>query len=366
MDNNSHLIYKIQKYKDKLSKNIDHAKENLYKRKLDRYKKSIQTSHRNANIKNCIFNNIEDKLEPKFVGTRTVKICTYNIWGVEKFSKYSKLDKRLPHITDIIIKNEPDIVCLQEMSHITLKYFMSKPYIANNYYFSEIKPDLRIDGKIKSTITPIILTKIKPLSITRYLLETTEFGYPILVAEYPEFIVVNCHLQAGGKPYYKIDKDIDSFTTCRIKQIKSIKDILDKHNYKNKKTILTGDLNFDVDVEIESNTLSQLNLQDAWITLHKNKKGYTEDTTINSMRWNVTHRKKTVRYDVVLYKDVTPLQIKLIGDKPVFDIDIKDNDFREYAKNRNRDMNKMKTLNNKLQYWPSDHFGLICTFEYKN
>lgn len=336
---------------------------------------SIELRTKYTTITDCFLNkNYKKKLKPiRFKNfdnkdvKKKIRVMTYNIWGVENI-KIIKLEKRLPYIVKEILHYKPDIVCIQEMSRTALEYFKSNNKLINHYYFSEENPDLRPNGEIRATITTFVLSRFKP-KITKYLMETNMFGYPLIIVEYNNFLFANIHLQSGGESSFNLDDDVDvnSFMECRKKQLLYIKYILKKHNYQNKNTFVMGDFNFDLDREPEKYTLKKLHLQDTWKILMGNKNGFTENTDINKLRWNIKQKTKLVRYDAILYRgNISPIKMKIIGNKPIFYIDKNDKDFNDYIIKKNLDKNKIKLENNKLPYFPSDHFGIITEFEIMN
>ena len=80
--------------------------------------------------------------------------------------------------------------------------------------------------------------------------------------------------------------------------------------------------------------------QDVWGQLRSNEPGYTEDTSINRMRYLIKGKHKRVRFDRVLLKNMdqdfgwTASSIELIGTEPISP--------------------------NQPDVFPSDHFGLLC------
>lgn len=355
-----------------------------YKYKYDKYKLKFEllsraTTNKYQNVKNCkinkkykksfnpiYLNNILPKKMKKLYKFKKITICTYNIWSGQKFAHFSKLEKRLPYIVDEIIKNNPDIICIQEMSQQAIDYFKSRREINLNYFFFELKPDLRSNGENKSLDIPFVLSKYKPRNVTKYMLNTDSINWPFFVMEFTNLLVVNVQLQGGNKDSKGITKntDVDAFSKCRIQQIKDIRKVLENHKYNKNNIIFVGDLNFDPDKDIEKKELSAIGLKDAWRTINCDKDGFTEDTTINKMRWNIKHNRTKGRYDVILYggNKIKPTKIKMMGTQPVFSIDKDDCDFNKHILDNKLDFRFVKLTNGQIQYWPSDRFGLVAEF----
>lgn len=358
-----------------------------YKSKYHKYKSKyeslIHISRANLNkysdVKNCKINKKYNKcLGPIYLGgalpkrmkklqkLKKITICTYNIWSGQKFSSFSKLEKRLPYIVDEIVKDNPDIICLQEMSQQAIDYFKSRKEIFSEYFFFELEPDLREKGENKSLDIPFVLSKYKPRSVYKYMLETNHVNWPFLVLEFPNLIVVNVQLQGGNKDSQGITEktDISSFSKCRIQQLKDIKNVLDSYKYDTNNVVFVGDLNFDPDTDPEKEELSKLGLKDAWRVSKFDEKGFTEDTTTNKMRWNIKHKRTRGRFDVILFRGnkIKPTKIKMIGTQPVFTIDRNDYEFNKHITDNNLDFRFVKLTGDRIQYWPSDRFGLIAEF----
>jgi hypothetical protein len=77
---------------------------------------------------------------------------------------------------------------------------------------------------------------------------------------------------------------------------------------------------------------------DCWSTLRANDVGWTEDTEVNKMRFAIKPRKKQVRFDRILLSGAKwcPKTIEMLGTESIAGTD---------------------------DVFPSDHFGLRCTFE---
>lgn len=340
-----------------------------YKYKVEKYKSKINSllgGSKYSKIKNCKINKkYKKELNPIYLGGalpkkmktihkfKKITICTYNIWSNEKFAMFSKLEKRLPYIIDEIIKDDPDIICIQEMSQQAIDYFKSRKEIYTNYFFFEI--DLKKNDK--SSDIPFILSKYKPRNVTKYMLETESINWPFLIMEFTNLIVVNVQLQGGSEN----SNEMNSFTKCRIQQLSDINEILKNYTQN---IIFVGDINFNPDTDIEKDQLNKLLLTDAWKKLKSNDDGFTEDTTLNKMRWNTKHVRNRGRYDVILYRGnrIKPIKIRMIGVQPIFTIDKNDVDFNKHIDKNKLDKRFIKLTDDRIQYWPSDRFGLIADF----
>ena len=152
-----------------------------------------------------------------------------------------------------------------------------------------------------------------------------------------------------------------------------------KDNKINKPIIILGDFNTNLNGVSqdkinqpssneypELKAFTKLNLQDSWLEKYNNIGGFTEDTRINLMRWNVKFEEKKYRIDGIFYtkNKLKTNQIKIMGDKP---IDIDENMQKSFYDIRipnipNKD--KLIRKNNKLQLWASDHFAVMAELEF--
>jgi tyrosyl-DNA phosphodiesterase 2 len=100
-----------------------------------------------------------------------------------------------------------------------------------------------------------------------------------------------------------------------------------------------GDFNFCASWSEENDRIDPA-YQDVWNLLRGDEPGYTENTSINRMRYLVKGKHKHVRFDRILLKSSAPdsgwvaSSIELLGTEPVSP--------------EHQDV------------FPSDHFGLLC------
>jgi hypothetical protein len=260
---------------------------------------------------------------------KSFSICTYNIYSDEKIAGCSKLSKRLPYIVDEIIKNNPDIICLQQVSQIAIEYFKTRKELTCNYLFFEVNTDIE---------TSFVLSKYKPKTVLK-----RDINMSMIVIEFVNILIINIKLNENNK----------------MEQIKYIKKMLDKYNKKN--VILVGDLNFDYNIEDDliKKELVQIGFVD---TCYIDK--YTYDTTVNKMCWNLTYTRNRIRNNVILYKTskFKPDKIHLFGTQHVFSIDKNDAEVNKFITENNFDPRFIKLTNDKIPFWPSYSFGLAAQF----
>jgi exonuclease III len=330
---------------------------------VDNINKGIKYGYYTDNLhKRCnnIILNKEEIFNNTLLFPLIFSIMTYNIWGLPPKNNFIlKLMKiRINLIADIIIKNNPDIICFQEVSLIPL-YILKKKL--SSIYKYQYETNYFFDETIKRNreVETIIFSKYPVCNYQVYGLDgNLRYNNSLVRAEFNNFVLYNVYLQAGskkspGQEYYWFH-----YTRCRIDQIKRIKELIDKDT---KPVIICGDFNFHLDGGDDWLEYDEIKdyFKDSWKEIRKTE-GFTENTDINTMRWNIKFKEKKVRYDGILYKSdkIIPLTSKIVGTKPVplnkemTQLFIKNFVTDEYNKIK---YNNIKTIN----IFPSDHFGVI-------
>lgn len=224
-------------------------------------------------------------------------ICTYNVWSNE--DPVTLFEKRLPHIVDIITKDDPDIICLQDVSKSCIEYFKTRDEIVEYYYFIK-------KGRL------LVLSKYKPQKI--------KYAKTAIVVKYLNLVVVNF-----------------------VKNIPKV-------SYNN--VIYAGDFIKNV----------KHNLVDTYDE-KKNDWKWTTDTIVNKMGWNMNYKRILKRSSVILYKGkLLSNSVERIGEKMIFSINKTDGILLNYLKKNKMDKKYIKTTNEKVPYWGSIHFGLLARF----
>lgn len=289
------------------------------------------------------------------------KICTYNIWGIIKKDSpvfaLELLDKRMKMIAQEIIENNIDIICFQEMSHQAL---ISLHKYLHGYFTYDYEPTFNIKNRNKS-VENFVMSKFPVNSIKMYSLEGL-IGYynSVMVLSLDNCDIYNCYLQAGSKHTLGVNEHWFHYTRCRLNQLRFIKSLINKEN---KDCIVVGDFNFDLnnkdDEWFEVKEISELS--DSWTLCNPTDKGFTEDTDINYMRYNLKQMIKQLRFDGILFKSnkLKPISSKLIG----LNYELLDKDDSLLFTNLWLTKNKqIKYIDEKIPLFASDHFGLVTEF----
>ena len=303
-----------------------------------------------------------------------------NIWGLEyKFKTdegnifFNKtLEIRMNKIAQIILENDPDIICFQEMTSQTLKILSD---LTGNKYPFKFEPYFdtkKYNLSRGRTVEVYLFSKFLPKSVKHYDL-SGNLGYnnAVMIAEFDNLVVGCCYLQAGSKFSPGQSNYWMHYARCRMAELRSIKTLMSEYTHTKAK-ILVGDFNFHIGEDKlewpENFIIDEMQLIDAWKTLKGSDLGLTEDTAINKMRWNVKFMEKHFRYDGIFFSNnITPTNIKLLGND---EIPLSREDSELFIKYRVPNVPKKEDkiiFYNKserlLSLYPSDHFSVMATFE---
>ena len=307
-----------------------------------------------------------------------IKICSWNVWGLLKYKQPFmtwSINKRINNIIDIILKENIDILCLQEVS--TPVYKILRERIGDKYYFYEesINTEKTISERNRS-LEILFLSKIRAYKYTNYLLGgNLNYKNNLSVLEFPNFVIFGCYFQAGSK--YSIGQENKWFhySRCRSEQLEILFQEIRK--YKQEKMVILGDINFHLDGVIEDwpevgnlQKLKEYGFIDSYRSLFPNieaNPGFTEDTQLNLMRYNSKFLDKQFRYDGILSKGLTPVDCKILGTNQIrLTTDEIANMIDQFVYIENIDkIRVVKSVENpdgELALWPSDHFGILTHF----
>jgi endonuclease/exonuclease/phosphatase family metal-dependent hydrolase len=323
------------------------------------------------------------------------KVATYNIWGLyrkktpkkdEENNKYDELNSfveetikiRMKHISEEILRSKPDVVCFQEMSDIAYGILNEKIGSIYKYKYEKNFDQTNRDYKKRNRDVEVyIFSKYPVKKVTVYGLKgNLHYTDSMMVAEFNNAVIFNCYLQAGSKKSPGQEKYWYHYSRCREDQLNQIKKLISKYleeDYK-KPIIVVGDFNFHLDGPIEEwNEFKVIKdyLEDSWRTLYNDDQGYTENTDINKMRWNLKFQEKKLRYDGILYKNLKPIESIIIGNTPIRLNDTLTELFKKYWLSKdstgrllNEDKIKYASDGKSLELFPSDHFGVVTTFSF--
>jgi exonuclease III len=321
----------------------------------------------------------------KLKNKKKISVCTYNIWGLyrpkkdkdeDEFYRHT-IDIRINAVVDELIKNKPDIVCFQEMTNIPYEILSNRLKDIYPYHYEKDFNNEKNKEARNRDVEVHIFSKFPAKHIEIYGLEGNLFYKDsLLVADFGNFIIFNCYLQAGSKKSPGQEKYWFHYSRCRKDQIKLIKELIDDYTKDNKEKgiIVVGDFNMHLDGPedewFELTEIKNMGLNDSWRDLYPNKPGFTENTKTNRMRWNLKFQEKKLRYDGILYKNIKPIKSKIIGTNPIL-LNKEDTDKilkYWYKKTDSGEPDKRikfspdKKNKELLELFPSDHFGVITKF----
>lgn len=346
--------------------------------------------HERCNVLEEAYNYTNDNFVKSDI--KDISICTFNIMGIyrpgDNEEKKKFLDESFKIRADIIreeiLEKKPTVLCLQELS--------SKMY--NNLYDDEMKKlypysyeqnfekgeykkrDVKNFGKEKD-IEVHIFSKIPAKSIELYKVKgNLNYTNSLIIADFENFTVFNCYLQAGSKKSAGQEKVWYHYSRCRQDELTEIVK-LSKLSEKYKNPIIVGDFNCDLNGPIDEwNELKALKLKtfnkenyefiDSWVETNPKDKGFTENTGTNDMRWNSKFIEKKLRYDAVLYgsnSTLSPIESKLIFNKGK-ELNGEINElFKKFmVSDKNPDLIRYVKDKRTFNIFPSDHFGVMTTF----
>jgi endonuclease/exonuclease/phosphatase family metal-dependent hydrolase len=373
-------VFNCIKYSGENTYPIYDLSEPIRKERLEYGKQFNYKLYENKD-KNCstLVENSNGSYEGSFIIPKKFKIITYNCWWSLKVTGDTTKDEfhkeffkiRIDNIAKIINESEADIICLQEVGELTFKIL--EPLLKNNYpYYYEIPFNVDKDDKgLRSrSVDTLCFSRFQAKGFKLFSVQgNLHYNNSMLMLEFDNLIIFNVYLQAGTRNSPG-QKDLwFNYSRCRYNEYLAIGRYL-KDNKINKPIVVLGDFNTNLNGTIdewpELKAFKQLNLQDSWLEKYDNNGGFTEDTSINLMRWNVKFEEKIYRIDGIFYtKDkLKTSNIKILGNIP---IDI-DKDMQQKFKDiRIPEIPKKDELIRKngdqIQLWPSDHFAVLAELE---
>jgi tyrosyl-DNA phosphodiesterase 2 len=236
-------------------------------------------------------------------------VATFNVWfnGLHAPQRYRA-------IADILSRELPDVMVFQEVTEPALEVFLAQPWIRSRYY------RVAVVGNRVGNYGMLMLSRL-PIRRATYTALPTQLGRGFLAAEFTvngvDHTIVCVHLESGKKARH-----------LRARQLS----VLSRAFRGDGNVLLLGDFN----LRDAENHLLDPRYRDVWPTLRPDEPGFTEDTSINHMRYDMKNKHRHVRFDRVLVKGPawTPDDIGLVGREPV--------------------------APSLPRIFPSDHFGVVC------
>ena len=305
-------------------------------------------------------------------------IITLNVMGIYRGSNdvLNLMKKRMELLQKEILELKPDILCFQEMSVTSFnELYTNELSNVYKYYYEQDFTNIDLKKDRNKDIEVFVISKYPIKKVTIYELEGN-LGYTnsLGVYEFGNLIVINSYLQAGSKNSPGQKYKANNYSRCRIHELLFINSLIDTISNNNQiPTILLGDFNFDLNGTIEEwpeiEHLRNLNFKDSWIDANLKlniNMGNTEDTDINSMRWNNKLEEKHFRYDAILYKNLKCIKSAVICNKPYLlnEKELVDSYEKAIISKDKINDSRIRKVNNKYELFISDHFGIFTQFNF--
>ncbi len=236
-------------------------------------------------------------------------VTTFNIW----FNPYFA-DERYRAIVDLLSRDMPDVMVFQEVTPVALAVFDAQPWIRDHYSRSAVVgTELGNYGMLLLSRLPVTRVTYNPLP--------TRLARGFLLAEFvingSPLFVCSAHLESGKQRARLRARQLRRI----FRTVRSADDV-----------VILGDLN----MRDDENRRIVGPYHDVWPALRPDEDGFTEDTSINHMRYDSKNKHRHVRFDRVLVGSSSwaASSIDLLGTEPVSSA--------------------------HPRVFPSDHFGVRC------
>jgi tyrosyl-DNA phosphodiesterase 2 len=236
-------------------------------------------------------------------------LTTYNIWNDSTHA-----ENRYRTIAELLSAREPDILVFQEVTPTALDVLLGQAWLRENYLRASVV------GGDAGNYGMVLLSRLPVARVTYTRLPTRQsrgFLLADLGVNGAAPVVCCLHLDSG-----KSSRRLRRWQLRRV--FGALNPVED--------AVLLGDFN----MREHENAGIAAPYCDVWPALRPDEDGFTEDTSINLMRYDMKDKHRHVRFDRVLLKGDhwAPTHIELLGQEPI-----------DAALPR---------------VFPSDHFGVEC------
>ncbi|TRW86131.1 endonuclease [Mycolicibacterium sp. 018/SC-01/001] len=236
-----------------------------------------------------------------------VTVATFNIWFNELYRQ-----QRYQAIAELLSRERPDVMVFQEVTDAALDVFGGQTWIRQGYRRAAVIGD--------HNYGMLMLSRL-PVQDCTYTRLPSRLNRGCLSARFTvngRDLVIGCvHLESG-----KAARQLRARQLTRLfRAVAADTDV-----------VLLGDFNLR---DTENDALDPT-YRDVWPQLRPGEPGFTEDTSINLMRYDMKNKHRHVRFDRVLVKGQAwqPTEIRLLGVEPI--------------------------APSLQRIFPSDHFGVLC------
>ena len=242
-------------------------------------------------------------------------LTTYNVWNDSTHA-----EQRYRAIAQLLSQRAPDVMAFQEITPVAAEVLLSQRWVRDDYAAAAVV------GGDAGGYGMLVLSRL-PIDRAMYSrLPTRQFrGF------------LRVHLAVTGAPTVVCCVHLDSgkaSSRLRAWQLRRVFSALRSEE----NAIVVGDFN----MRDAENSRIAAPFLDVWPDLRSDDDGFTEDTSINLMRYDMKDRHRQVRFDRVLLKGArwTATAIDLLGTEPIA-----------------ADLPRV---------FPSDHFGVECRIRDRN
>eukprot|EP00010_Vexillifera_abyssalis_P007395 CAMPEP_0201548934 /NCGR_PEP_ID=MMETSP0173_2-20130828/5434_1 /ASSEMBLY_ACC=CAM_ASM_000268 /TAXON_ID=218659 /ORGANISM="Vexillifera sp., Strain DIVA3 564/2" /LENGTH=467 /DNA_ID=CAMNT_0047958455 /DNA_START=235 /DNA_END=1638 /DNA_ORIENTATION=- len=286
--------------------------------------------------------------------TSPLTVMTYNIW----FDSFA-YKERAHQVLKFIEQHYPHVVGLQEVTARFIAIVMESKFIQHHYTLSGDKSSLSNYGVLmlvrkRQFGEPLLNANKQPIvellpARWGWIEFPSRMGRKLLQAVFE----VRTSDSAAHQLFCIGAVHLESLSSSRTRnhQLK----IIERAQREAPFAIVMGDFNFDSDrnfyedvVPLENDEMKKVlsNYIDCWPTVHPNTPGKTRDTKKNKMI--ADHSPENFRLDRVMFKSpssssLKPQSMQILGDESF-----------------------ESSLLTSLPIYPSDHFGLLCSFGFNN
>lgn len=252
---------------------------------------------------------------PKPVDRNELSLTTYNVWNDSKHAV-----ERYLAIAQLLSRREPDIMVFQEITPAALDVLANPDWVRDGYARAAVV------GHDTGGYGMLLLSRLPITQITYTRLPTRQwrgFLRAELALNGAPTVVCCVHLDSG-----KASARLRGWQLRRLFRALRAAD----------NAVVLGDFN----MRDTENWRIDSPYRDVWPDLRPGEAGFTEDTSINHMRYDMKDKHRQVRFDRVLLKGGhwTATNIALLGTEPI--------------------------SAGLPRVFPSDHFGVECVLTARN
>lgn len=235
-------------------------------------------------------------------GPEPVRLLTWNVWfGGHMF------DERRDALLAELGRRRPDVIALQEVTPELLGAITATPWIQDAYALSDA------DGSTIQGYGVLVMSRLPVRNVSLSELPS-QMGRRLVTVE------LACGLTIASV-------HLESTADCAEERVTQLELIQPHLRALSDDVVLCGDMNFTPTDARETAALDP-SFADTWASLRPTDPGYTVDTDINTMRYQVKSKRTRKRIDRIFLRSTRwrAQSIELVGTEPI-DLDELDETF---------------------------------------